>query len=49
MGRLGFEGLLLFMYSNLFSSRGSFAEYFGFLFDNTSRCYLCLHSFSLLF
>ena len=26
-----------------------FAEFFGFLFDNTSACYLCLHSSSLLF
>ena len=57
-GRLGLESLLLFVYSNLFSS-GSitawrvaerfFAEFFGFLFDNTSACYLCLHSSSLLF
>ena len=48
MGRLGLEGLLLFVYSNLFSSisiyrleggREVFAKFFGFLFDNTSRCY----------
>ena len=48
MGRLGLEGLLLFVYSNLFSSisiyrlkgnREVFAEFFGFLFDNTSQCY----------
>ena len=44
-GRLGLEGLLLFMYPNWFSS-GLFtvwravewflAKFFGFLFDNTS-------------
>ena len=48
MGRLDLEGLLLFVYSNLFSSisiyrieggREVFAKFFGFLFDNTSRCY----------
>ena len=49
LGRLGLEGLLLFVYPNLLSS-GSiyrfeatewfYAEYFGFLFDNTSACYL---------
>ena len=48
-GRLGLEGLLLFVYFNLFSS-GSiavwraverfYAKYFGFLFDNISACYL---------
>ena len=52
-GRLGLKGLLLFMYPNRFSS-GSFtawraverffAEFFGFLFDNTSLCYLCVAS-----
>ena len=48
-GKLGLEGLLLFVYSNLFSSgliyclEGGgrfFVEFFGFLFDNTSSCYL---------
>ena len=28
--------------------RGFFAEFFGFLFDNTSQFYLCLHLSSLL-
>ena len=56
MGRLGLEGLLLFMYSNLFTS-GSistwrvverfFVEFFGFFFDNTSWCYLVFHPSSL--
>ena len=54
-GKLSLEGLLLFVYSNLFSS-GSitawrvaerfFAEFFDFLFDNTSACYL-VFAFSL--
>ena len=54
LGRLGLEGLLLFVYPNLFSS-GSiyrlegggevYAEYFDFLFDNTSVCYLVLAFF----
>ena len=65
LGRLGLEGLLLFVYSNLFTS-GSistwrvvdrfFAEFFGFLFDNMSWCYLVfsslfpsLYDFPLLF
>ena len=49
LGRLGLEGLLLFVYPNWLSS-GSitawraaerfFAEFFYFLFDNTSVCYL---------
>ena len=53
LGRLGLEGLLLFMYPNWFSS-GSFttwsaaerffAEFFSFLFDNTCRCYLVFAS-----
>ena len=53
LDRLGLEGLLLFMYPNLLSS-GSiyrlegaerfFAEFFGFLFDNTSPCYLVVAS-----
>ena len=48
-GRLGLEGLLIFVSSTLFSS-GSittwrvaerfFSEFFSFLFDNTSWCYL---------
>ena len=49
LGRLGLEGLLLFVYPNwLFSgsitawkaAERFYAEYFGFLFDNTSVCYL---------
>ena len=48
-GRLGLEGFLLFVYSNLFSSgliyhleggREVFAKFFDFLFNNTSECYL---------
>ena len=49
LGRLGLDGLLLFVYPNLLFS-GSiiawraaerfFDEFFGFLFDNTSACYL---------
>ena len=49
LGRLGLEGLLLFVYPNLLSS-GSiyhlegggevFRQFFGFLFDNTLTCYL---------
>ena len=49
LGRLGLEGPLLFVYPNLLSS-GSiyrleggerfFVEFFGFLFDNTSPCFL---------
>ena len=55
LGRLGLEGLLLFVYLNLLSSdrftawraaEKFFAEFFGFLFDNTSRCYL-VFAFSL--
>ena len=51
LGRLGLEDLLLFMYPTLFSSglltawraaEKFFAEYFGFLFDNTSPGYLCV-------
>ena len=55
-GRLGLEGLLLFVYSNSFSS-GSiyylevaerfFAKFFNFLFDNTSACYLVFAFFFL--
>ena len=53
LGRLGLEGLFLFVYSNLFTN-GSiltwkvaerfFAEFFGFLFYNTSWCYLVFAS-----
>ena len=53
LGRLDLEGLLLFVYYNLFTS-GSistwrvverfFAEFFGFLFDNMSWCYLVFAS-----
>ena len=51
LGRLGLEGLLLFVYPNLLSSgsiyrlegdREIFAEFFSLLFDNTSSCYLVL-------
>ena len=49
LGRLGLEGLFLFVYSNLFTNglistwrvaKRFFAEFFGFLFDNTSWYYL---------
>ena len=53
LSRLDLEGLLLFVYYNLFTS-GSistwrvverfFAEFFGFLFDNMSWCYLVFAS-----
>ena len=52
-GRLELEGLLLFVYSNLFTSRlistwrvaeKFFVEFFGFLFDNTSWGYLVFAS-----
>ena len=56
LGRLGLEGLLLFVYPNFLSS-GSitawraverfYVEYFGFLFDNTSACYLVFAFFFL--
>ena len=45
LGRLGLEGLLLFVYSNLFTSgsistwraaKKFFIEFFGFLLDNMS-------------
>ena len=51
LGRLGLEGLLLFMYLAIFSSglltiwgavERFFAEDFGFLFDKTSMCCLCV-------
>ena len=56
LDRLGLEGLLLFVYPNLFSS-GSiyhlegggevfFTKFFNFLFDNISACYL-VFAFSL--
>ena len=54
---LGLEGLLLFMSLNLFSSRSFtvwrvaerfFTNFFGFLFDNTCRCYLVSASLFLL-
>ena len=56
-GRLGLEGLLLTLVSQLivqwidFHLEGRerfFTEFFDFLFDNTSRCYLCLYLSSLL-
>ena len=49
LGRLGLEGLLLFIYPTTFSSglpiawtaaEVFYAEGFGFFFDNTSLCYL---------
>ena len=52
-GRLGLEGLLLFVCSNLFSNglistrkvaERFFVEFFGFLFDNTSWRYLVFAS-----
>ena len=55
LGRLGLEGLLLFMYSNLFTNglistwrvtERFFAKFFDFLFDNTSQCYLVFASLS---
>ena len=61
LGRLELEGLLLFVYSNLFTSRlistwrvveKFFVEFFGFFFDNTSWYYLVFASlfpFSLNF
>ena len=54
LNRLSLEGLLLFVYPNLLSSgliyhlEGGgevFVEFFGFLFNNTSRCYLVFASF----
>ena len=53
LGRLGLYSLLLFVYSNLFIgelistwkvAKRFFAEFFGFLFDNTSWCYLVFAS-----
>ena len=53
LGRLSLECLFLFVYPNLLSSgsifhfegdREVFAEFFGFLFDNTSPCYLVFAS-----
>ena len=53
LGRLGLEGLLLFVYPNWFSSwsftawraaKRFFIEFFGFLFENTCRCYLVFAS-----
>ena len=52
LGRLGLEGLCYSCILTLFSSgllvawralERFFAEYFGFLFDNTSPCYVCVH------
>ena len=44
LGRLWFEGLLLFVSSGLIyhleDGGEVFNEFFGFLFDNTSACYL---------
>ena len=51
LGRLGLEGLLLFMYPTSFSSglltawnvaERFYAEDFGFLFNNTSLYYFCV-------
>ena len=51
LGRLGLEGLLLFMYPNYISSglltvwraaERFYAEGYGFLFDNASLCYPCV-------
>ena len=51
LGRLGFEGLLLFMYPNyifywityrLEGGGEVYAESFSFLFDNTSLCCPCV-------
>ena len=59
VGSLGLESLLLFVYHNLLSSGSIyrlegwraaerfFAEFFGFLFDNTSPCYLVFASLFL--
>ena len=54
LGRLGLEGLLLFVYSNFIflvdrftawrEVEKFFAEFFSFLFDNISRCYLLVAS-----
>ena len=48
MGRLGLEGLLLFVSDRFTAWKAAewfFAEFFGFIFDNTSRCYLVFASF----
>ena len=51
LGRLGLEGLLLFMYPTSFSSglliawrvaEMFYSEDFGFFFDNTSLCCFCV-------
>ena len=49
LGRLGLEGLLLFMYSNFSglltawkAAERFYAEDFGFLLNNTSLCCLCV-------
>ena len=47
LGRLGLEGLLLFMYPNFIliawkAAETFYAEGFGFLFDNTSLCCPCV-------
>ena len=59
LGRLGLEGLLLFMYPNYPTTFSSglftawraverfYAEGFGFLFDNTSLCCHCVYLSSL--
>ena len=56
-GRLGLKGLLLTIISQLIvqwidfywrAAERFFNEFFGFLFDKMSRCYLCLHLSSLL-
>ena len=59
LGRLGLEGLLLFMYPNFISSglltawrvvERFYAKDFSFLFDNTSLCCLCVYiSLPLIF
>ena len=54
LGRLGLEGLLLFVYSNFIflvdrfttwrEVEKFFAEFFSFRFDNMSRCHLLVAS-----
>ena len=53
LNRLDFEDLLLFVYFNLFTSKSIstrrvakrfFAEFFSFLFDNISWCYIVFTS-----
>ena len=58
LGRLGLEGLFLFVYSNLFTNglistwrvaKRFFTKFFSFLFDNTTWSYLVCISLPLLF